>query len=144
MFKPLIVVLAAVISSLVFVGFIRAEGQDGGRVIYEENTSFEDAKHRAKVLSQMRAADAQAENNSELDNPQKQEATEAWMEKILPLIEKFLGKDAAGLLDAYRKGPNETQKSEFGQKKSSGEFREFSDKHEWKGIRRSGSTNSAQ
>ncbi|MCK4994602.1 MAG: hypothetical protein KAS13_06120 [Candidatus Omnitrophica bacterium] len=141
MLKSLSIAFIWIIASLTFVVVIAAEGKDRSRVIYEENTTFKDAKHRAKVLSQMKDQELQAEDKAQ----EKQLPSDDLMEKILPFVEKLLGKNAVSLLDAYRKGGNGKQDSELGTQKPKGEFREFNDDEpEWKGLRRTGTGNSVQ
>jgi len=130
--KPVRAVLIAITVSLAFMGNIQAQQKGGSRVIYEENTSFKDAKHRAKILSQIKAQNPQGEDNSD----QKQLATDAWMEKILPFIEKLLGRDVAALLNEYKNGSSDKQQSVLDRQTEKGKFRKFSDGPQWKGLRR--------
>ncbi len=130
--KPVRAVLIALTVSLVFIGGIQAQQKGGSRVIYEENTSFKDAKLRAKILSETKAQNSQSEDKPE----QKQLAADPWMEKILPLIEKYLGKDMAALLNEYKNGSSDKQHPALDGQTEKGEFREFSDEHQWKGLRR--------
>ena len=126
-------ILIVITVSLVFIGGIQAQQKDDSRVIYEENTTFKDAKHRAKILSEIKAQNSQPEDKPRL----KQSPPDAWMEKIMPFIEKFLGKDMAAVLNEYRNGSSDKQESILDEQREKGKFREFSDEHQWKGIRRS-------
>ena len=133
--KLVMTALIAVTVFFVFIGVLRAQQKGGSRVIYEENTSFEDAKHRVKILSQMQEENPQSGDQAQ----QKQSPKDDMMAKIMPLIEKFLGKDAASLLNNYGKGNSARQSiglDEEGGKTEKGKFREFSDEHQWKGLRR--------
>ncbi len=130
--KPARTVLIAITVSLMFIGGVQAQQKGGSRVIYEENTSFEDAKRRARILSEIKAQKPQGEDKPE----QKQLVTDAWMEKIMPFIEKFLGPDAAALFKEYKNGSSDKQQSALDGQTDKCNFREFSDKHQWKGLRR--------
>ena len=146
MFRFLSIILVYSMTSFVFLGVVQAEQKSGSRVIYEENTSFKDAKHRVKVLENIERQNSQPENSqNQTEKPLNQsKITEAWMEKILPLMEKFLGADGAALLNAYKKGPAEKNDAVLGGQTEKGLFREFSDKYQWKGLRREEPGNSAQ
>ncbi|MFH1093190.1 MAG: hypothetical protein V1739_03420 [Candidatus Omnitrophota bacterium] len=63
--------------------------------------------------------------------------TDDLMEKIMPLVKKFLGKDAAALLNAYKKGNGDKQKLVPDGQTDEVKFKEFFDEHQWKGLRRS-------
>lgn len=132
MLKPLIIFMFFIFSCLAFRGVIYAQEKADSRVLYEENTTFEEAKRRAKALSEINAENPEPGEQ----NPKQNKAADEWMEKMLPMIEKFLGADAAGLLREYRKGPKQKSNSGLESQTEKGEFREFSDKHKWKGLRR--------
>ena len=138
--KSVRAVLIAIIVSLVFIGGIHAQQKGGSRVIYEESTTFKDAKHRALVLSEIEAQSPQSGDKPQ----QKQLPADALMEKILPIIEKFLGEDAAALINEYRKGRTDEQDAGFDEQTDKGKFRESPKEHQWKGLRRTGTGDKAQ
>ncbi len=129
--KPRTAVLLAVVICFMFVGSTQAQQKGNSRVIYEENTSFKDAKLRARVLSGIAVQNSQKEDESE----QKQSVTNAWMEKMLPFFEKFFGRDIVDLFEEYKNGSSNEQQSVLDGQAGKGKFREFSDKHRWKGLR---------
>ncbi len=127
------VVFIAIIVSFMFTGATQAAPKGDNRVIFEENTSFKDAKHRAKVLSKMRAKDPGKKDNQH----QEKSSAEGQRGNILGLLEKFFGKDVAALLNGNSNENVDEQLSGGNEKKEKGVFREFPDEpYQWDGIRR--------
>lgn len=105
-------------------------GQDDSspQVIYKEQTSYSEAKRRAKVMEEIAADQDRAYPDAELAGVSRADGVNSKLvSKLMELLENFL--DLKNMGDKYSQQEDEN-------KQEIGSFKQWDDRHEWKGLRK--------